>query len=135
MNTKPHGGETLVDKVFFIIGYKVYPTQSSTHYTLLDLHKYNISVHRSLFLLSNKHKISSTYHLTISQRSTIICIASLSLSPFQFYIQNQAYFLILISYMHLSINILSLPFFLTFLYFVISLHYKETYHKRRSVVI
>ena len=93
MNTKPHGGKTLVDKVFFIIGYKFYPPQSSTHYTLLNLHKYNISVHRSLFLLSNKHKIPSTYHLTISPRSTIICIASLSLSPFQFYIQNQAYFL------------------------------------------
>ena len=59
MNTKPHGGETLVGKIFAIIGYKFYPPPSSLHYTLLELHKYNIGVHRGSFLLPVKQKSSN----------------------------------------------------------------------------
>ena len=59
MNTKPHGGETLVQKIFSIIGFKFYPPSSSLHYTLLDLPKYNIGVHRGSFLLPVKHKSST----------------------------------------------------------------------------
>ena len=56
MNTKPHGGETLVAMLLSIIGFKFYPPTTSTHYTLLDLHKYDIIVHRGSFLLPNKGK-------------------------------------------------------------------------------
>ena len=59
MNTKPHGGETLVVEIFSMIGYKFYPPPSSLHYTLLELHKYNIGVHRGSFLLPVKQKSSN----------------------------------------------------------------------------
>ena len=54
INTKPHGGETLVTILLSIIVFKFYPPTTSKHYILLDLHKYNISVHRGLFLLLKK---------------------------------------------------------------------------------
>jgi len=54
MNTKPHGGETLVTMLLSFIGFKFYPPTTSKHYILLDLHKYNISVHSGSFLLPKK---------------------------------------------------------------------------------
>ena len=59
MNTEPHGGETLVVKIFSFIGFKCYPSPSTLHYTLLELHKYNIGVHRGSFLLLVKQKSST----------------------------------------------------------------------------
>ena len=56
MNTKSHGGETLVVKIFSIIGFTFYPPPSSLHYTLLELHKYNTGVYRGSFLLPVKQK-------------------------------------------------------------------------------
>ena len=56
MKTKPYGGETLVTMMLSIIAFKFYPQNTSTYYILLDIHKYNISVHRCLFLLPNKGK-------------------------------------------------------------------------------
>ena len=54
LNTKPHRAETLVTIFLSIIGFKFYPPTTSKHYILLDLHKYNVSVHREVFLLPNK---------------------------------------------------------------------------------
>ena len=54
MNTKPHSAETLITICLSIIGFKFYPPFTSKHYILLDLHKYNMSFYRGLFLLPTK---------------------------------------------------------------------------------
>ena len=56
MNTKPLGGEIPVGMLLLNIRYKFYLPTTSTHYILLDLHKYNISIHRGSSLLPNKGK-------------------------------------------------------------------------------
>ena len=55
MNTKAHGGKTLVTMLLSIIGFKLYPPTISKHYILLDLHTYNISVHSGSFILPKKY--------------------------------------------------------------------------------
>ena len=54
MNTKPHGEEILVTMLLSIIGFEFYLPTTSKHYIILDLHKYNISVHPGSFLLPKK---------------------------------------------------------------------------------
>ena len=48
-NTKPTGGESLQKNVLYIMGARFYPPKGTEHYKLLELHKYNIGIHRGSF--------------------------------------------------------------------------------------
>ena len=47
MNTKPHGGQQLIDMYLPLIGYKFYPPSSSEHYKLLQLDIYHVTPDRT----------------------------------------------------------------------------------------
>ena len=49
-NSKPHGGQTLQQKHLSSVGYKYYPPTNSDHYRHLQLHEFDIGVHRGSFL-------------------------------------------------------------------------------------
>jgi len=54
INTKPLEGKTLQTKHLWPVRYKLYPPQGTEHYELLELHQYNIGMHRGSFLLGEK---------------------------------------------------------------------------------
>ena len=53
-NTKPHGGINLQTKALPLFGFNNYPPAHSEHYKLLELHKYNIGIHRGSFLIKKQ---------------------------------------------------------------------------------
>ena len=116
LNTKPHGGETLVTMLLSIIGFKFYPPNTSKHYILLDLHKYNISVHRGSFLLPTKGpsplllSIRPISHLSPPNYKLYI---SLLLAPISFPVLPQT------SSTHLTHHILSISCIYIYIYIYI----------------
>ena len=64
-NSKPHGGITLQTKALPLFGFSNYPPPDSKHYTLLELHLYNIGMHRGSFLRSNKQSIDHQQGATL----------------------------------------------------------------------
>ena len=50
-NSKPHGGVNLQTKTLPLFEFDNYPPQNSEHYRLLELHRYNIGMHRGSFLI------------------------------------------------------------------------------------
>ena len=53
LNSKPHGGILLMQKLLWMVGARFYPPIDSTHFELLELGKYKIGTHRGSFLLEN----------------------------------------------------------------------------------
>ena len=49
MNSKPNGGQKLQQSVLYLVGARFYPPTTSKHYTLLELDKYEIGIHRGSF--------------------------------------------------------------------------------------
>ena len=49
-NSKPHGGQKLQQKHLPSVGYPFYPPPDSAHYRLLQLHEFEIGIHRGSFL-------------------------------------------------------------------------------------
>ena len=43
INSKPLGGDSLYNKVLWIIGQRYYPKEGTRHYKLLELDKYSIA--------------------------------------------------------------------------------------------
>ena len=48
-NTKPNGGSQLQKSVLHVVGARFYPPDGTEHYTLLELDKYTIGIHRGSF--------------------------------------------------------------------------------------
>ena len=56
MNTKPHGGSTLQQKILPLVGFQFYPPPNSEHYKLFQLDGFEIGIYRGRFLL-DKNKL------------------------------------------------------------------------------
>ena len=54
LNSKPHGGILLMQKLLWMVGERFYPPRDSSHYKLLELDKYKIGTHRGSFLSDNQ---------------------------------------------------------------------------------
>ena len=54
LNSKPHGGILLLQKVLWMVGARFYPPVGSEHFKLLELQNYKIGAHRGSFLLNNQ---------------------------------------------------------------------------------
>ena len=53
LNTKPHGGTQLLQKVLWLVGARFYPPHGTEHNKLLELEKYNIGDRKSTRLNSS----------------------------------------------------------------------------------
>ena len=50
MNTKPHGGAILQQKILPLIGFQFYPPLNLEHYKLLQFEEFEIGIYRGSFL-------------------------------------------------------------------------------------
>ena len=51
LNTKSLGGETLQTKNLWSVGFQFYPPNGTEHHKLLELHKYNLGMHRGVIFI------------------------------------------------------------------------------------